>query len=57
MVRYGPAQKCCVSVSSGIALLVGIGLTISGAAFSTALARDPATDFSDRASAKFTPRR
>ena len=47
MVRYGPAQKCCVSVSSGIALLVGIGLTISGAAFSTALARDPATDFSD----------
>ena len=48
MVRYGPAQKCCVSVCSGIALLVGLGLAISGAAvLATALARDPATDFSD----------
>ena len=37
-----------VSVCGGIALLVGLGLAISGAAvLSTALARDPDTDFSD----------
>ena len=54
MVRYPsqrgsvPSQKDCVIVCSGIALLVGVGLTISGATvLSTALKRDPATDFSD----------
>jgi hypothetical protein len=36
-----------VSVCSGIALLVGLGLGVAGAAvLATALARDPATDFS-----------
>ena len=54
MVRYPsqrgsvPSQKDCVILCSGIALLVGVGLTISGATvLSTALKRDPATDFSD----------
>ena len=48
MVRYGPAQKGCVWVCSGIALVVGLGLAISGAAvLATALANDPATSFSD----------
>ena len=48
MVRYGPAHKGGVWVCSGIALIVGLGLAISGATvLATALANDPATSFSD----------
>ena len=47
-IWLGMSPMARVSVCGGIALLVGLGLAISGAAvLSTALARDPATDFSD----------
>ena len=47
-IWLGMSPMARVSVCGGIALLVGVGLAISGAAvLSTALANDPATSFSD----------